>query len=158
MQSRFRSQAAKRSCGGLQLACIRTGFALGAALLACATNAAEHRFSLLLDTDSSLTTGCAVNVGNRSESGIEQVWTAVVTTSANSARVTRIERQTCIGGTLGAPSVFASAGWSAGIGTAGTAATESFVPRSFRPTAGANGVRRVSSTARRSATWDGSAS
>jgi len=160
MQSTIRSRSARRSCGGVPLSCVRTAFALSAALLGCATDAAQHRFSLLLDTDSSLAAGCAVNGGSRSERGFEQVWTTVVTTSAAGAIVTRIELQTCTGGTLSVPSTFTFAGWSAGVDndTGGTTAIESFVSPSFLPAAGMNGGSSVSDAVRCSAKWNGGAS
>ena len=96
--------------------------------------AAEHRFELLVDTDNNVATGCTVATGAGPRSGIEQVWTTVVTTSPSSATVSRIERQDCVAGVLGPSSTFAIAGWPVGLGNGsqGTAAIERFIPRPRR--------------------------
>ena len=89
-------------------------------LLASHADAAEHRFQILLDTDSNTGTGCAVSTSGGTPAGIEQAWTTVITTTTSGATVTRIERQTCSGGALTAPSLFATAGWSAGLRVSGS--------------------------------------
>ncbi len=98
-------------------------------------HAAEQRFSVFLDTDSSAATGCVVATSNGPLAGIEQVWTTVVTTTTLGATVTRVERQLCSGATLGAPAVVSGGGWPAGLGngTLGTAAIETFVPLAALP-------------------------
>ena len=107
-------------------------------LTAFEAQAAEHRFQLLVDTDNNAATGCAVATGAGLRSGIEQVWTTVVTTSPSSATVSRIERQDCVAGVLGPSSTFATAGWPAGLGNGaqGTAAIETFIPLSSLPAGG----------------------
>ena len=124
-----------------------TLFALGWA--ACAAQAGEHRFQVLLDTDNNGLSGCTVTTAKGAAPGIEQVWTTVVTTTPSGATVTRIERQTCSGVSLGAPTTFATAGWSAGLGngTAGTAALETYVPLAQLPSQGAMNVRVASTNA-----------
>src|SRR5678815_638174 len=107
-------------------------------LSALDAEAAEHRFQLLVDTDNNVATGCAVATGAGLRSGIEQVWTTVVTTSPSSATVSRIERQDCAAGVLGPSSTFAIAGWPVGLGNGsqGTAAIETFIPLSSLPAGG----------------------
>ncbi|TMG89258.1 MAG: hypothetical protein E6H73_17090 [Betaproteobacteria bacterium] len=119
------------------------------ASLSCTAQAGEHRFQLLLDTDNSVSTGCLVATARGPASGIEQLWTTVVTTSTSGATVSRIERQTCTGTTLGPSSVQTTAGWSAGLGNGslGIAAIESFVPLSFLPTHGTMKVSVASTNA-----------
>ncbi|MGH8849532.1 MAG: Ig-like domain-containing protein, partial [Casimicrobiaceae bacterium] len=128
---------------------VRLGLALLYGSLACAVQAAEHRFQILLDTDNNPSTGCDVSTVKGVATGIEQVWTTVVTTTASDATVTRIERQTCIGTTLGASSTFAAAGWAAGLGngTSGTAAIETYIPLSLLPVQGTMRVLLASSNA-----------
>jgi hypothetical protein len=125
------------------------GIALAAALGSGSAFAGEHRFTVLLDTDNNALTGCSVVTAKGVAPGIEQAWTTVVTTTAAGATVTRIERQTCAGGTLGAPTVFATAGWSAGLGngTSGTAALETYVPLADLPTQGSMKVWVASTNA-----------
>src|SRR3981081_1560886 len=87
-----------------------------AASFSWTAQAGEHRFQLLLDTDNLPATGCSLVTAKGTVTGIEQVWTTVVTTTTSTATVTRIERQACIGTTLQPPTVHAAAGWPAGIG------------------------------------------
>jgi len=119
--STFWWRSARASCAGVLWAS-----------LAWPAQAAEHRFQVLLDADKNAATGCTVATSKGPAAGIEQVWTTVVTTTTSGATVSRIERQTCSGASLTAPNVFASAGWSAGIGngTSGTAAIETYLPLS----------------------------
>lgn len=107
-----------------------------------AASAAEQRFALYLDTDANTATGCTLPAPNGAVSGVEQVLTTVVTTSTSGATVSRIERQTCTGGTLGAATVLNPGSWSAGIGngTNGTAAIETAIVLNLLP---ANGTMRV---------------
>gem|GEM_PF-4996958 len=96
------------------------------------SHAAEHKFSLLLDTDNAAVTGCVITTADGSVSGVERVNTAVVTTTTTTATVTRLEQQTCVGGALTAATTYDAGGWSAGLGngTNGSAAIEFSVPLS----------------------------
>ncbi|MEO7253572.1 MAG: PASTA domain-containing protein, partial [Casimicrobium sp.] len=103
-----------------------------------ASHAAEHKFSLLLDTDNAAATGCVVATADGSVSGVERVNTAVVTTTASTAMVSRLDQQTCVGGALTAATTYDAGGWSAGLGngTNGSAAIEFSVPLSSLPRGG----------------------
>ncbi|MFT3791297.1 MAG: PASTA domain-containing protein [Rudaea sp.] len=119
-------------------------------LIATATaQAAEHRFALYLDTDANAATGCTLAAPNGAVTGVEQVLTTVVTTSTTDATVSRIERQVCSGGSLGAASVLDPGSWSAGIGNGsnGTAAIETAISLSLLPTTGTMRVTPVSTNA-----------
>lgn len=98
-------------------------------------HAAEHRFSLMFDTDNVAATGCTVSTVNGPVSGIERIATAVVSTTTTTATVARLEQQTCIGGTLSAAATYDTGGWSAGLGNgpAGSAAIEFSVPLTSLP-------------------------
>ncbi|HEX4885265.1 MAG TPA: hypothetical protein VFX05_14085, partial [Casimicrobiaceae bacterium] len=63
--------------------------------------------------------------------GIELVVATHVATSASGATVTRLERQLCAGGVLGAPVVYDAGGWNVGLGKGigGSAVVESSIPR-----------------------------
>ena len=119
------------------------------ALGATAVQAADHRFQILLDTDNNALTGCTIATAHGPAAGIEQVWTTVVTTTTSGASVTRIERQTCNGGTLGPSILVPTAGWPAGVGNgvANTAAIETYVPLSVLPPFGAMTVWVASTNA-----------
>ncbi|HYN38985.1 MAG TPA: hypothetical protein VES39_07025, partial [Rhodospirillales bacterium] len=110
---------------------------LSLALAAPAATAATATFGVGFDTDNSAATGCALATVNGPVSGIEQVATAVVSTSANGAAVLRLERQVCAGGTLGAPVVYDSGTWPVGLGNGigGSAVIETSIPRSLLPVA-----------------------
>ncbi len=99
------------------------------------SHAAEHRFSLLFDTDNVAGTGCTVSTANGPVSGIERIATAVVSTTTTTATVARLEQQTCTGGTLSAATTYDAGGWSAGLGNgpAGSAAIEFSVPLTSLP-------------------------
>ena len=99
------------------------------------SHAAEHKFSLLLDTDNALATGCVITTADGSFSGVERVNTAVVTTTATTATVARLEQQTCVSGALTAATTYDAGGWSAGLGngTSGSAAIEFSVPLTSLP-------------------------
>ncbi|MFT3791350.1 MAG: PASTA domain-containing protein [Rudaea sp.] len=111
--------------------------------------AGEHRFALYLDTDANAATGCTLAAPNGAVTGVEQVLTTVVTTSTTDATVSRIERQVCSGGSLGAASVLDPGSWSAGIGNGsnGTAAIETAISLSLLPTTGTMRVTPVSTNA-----------
>ncbi len=105
----------------------RCGIASVLCLLAASvslSHAAEHRFSLLLDTDNVAATGCTVSTADGPVSGIERIATAVVATTPTTATVARLEQQICAGGTLSAVTTYDAGGWSAGLGngTGGAAA------------------------------------
>ncbi|MEO8136003.1 MAG: Ig-like domain-containing protein, partial [Betaproteobacteria bacterium] len=118
------------------------GSASAKAALLCAltfaiplSHAAEHKFSLLLDTDNAVATGCVVTTADGPVSGIERVNTAVVTTTASAATVTRLEQQTCVSGALTTATSYDAGGWSAGLGngTNGSAAIEFYIPLTSLP-------------------------
>ena len=126
--------------------------ALIASLFAALTglaHAGEHRFQILLDTDNAASTGCSLSTAKGTASGIDQVWTTVVTTTTSGASVTRIEHRTCVGSTLGPSTIFATAGWPAGLGngTLGTAAIETYIPLSALPGTGTMKARVASTNA-----------
>ena len=112
--------------------------ALSFLFTAATATAATATFSVGLDTDNNAATGCALATVNGPMSGIEQVATAVVSTSATGASVIRLERQVCVGGTLGAPVVYDSGTWPVGLGngTGGSAVIETSIPFSLLPAAG----------------------
>ncbi len=112
--------------------------AAATALIAATAFAATPRLGLLIDVDNDASTGCTVATANGTTSGIELVATTVVTTSTSGATVTRLERQSCAGATLGAPVVYDNGGWAAGLGngTGGSAVVESSIPRSLLPASG----------------------
>jgi len=117
------------------------GLRLLAALLllgAAAAQAAEHRFSLLLDTDDDTATGCTVSSSAGSVPGIEQVVTAVVATGPATATVARVERQGCVGGVLGPVTVLPGGGYPVGLGngTGGTSVIELALARNLLPATG----------------------
>ena len=91
-----------------------------------------------LDTDNNPATGCVLSTPNGPVPGIEQVASTVVTTTVNGATVTRLERQVCIGGVLGAPTLYDNGGWNVGLGngTSGSAVVETSIPLSVLPPAG----------------------
>ena len=122
-----------RAVSSSRFARIFACLALG--MLASVARAGDHRFALLLDVDNTVATGCTLATSKGSVAGIDQVWTAVVTTSTAGATVARVERQTCAGGSLGA-AVTQGGGWAVGIGhgISGTAVIEMGVPRAFLPT------------------------
>ncbi|MEO8303996.1 MAG: hypothetical protein ABI724_07740, partial [Betaproteobacteria bacterium] len=97
--------------------------------------AAEHRFSVLLDTDNNPATGCTVPSANGPVAGIELVATTVVTTSIDGAIVSRLERQSCDSGALSAPVVYDPGGWTVGLGngTGATAVIETSIPLALLP-------------------------
>ncbi|MFO1311988.1 MAG: PASTA domain-containing protein [Burkholderiales bacterium] len=103
-----------------------------------ATHAATASFSLLLDTDNNPATGCTIPGPGGPIAGIDQVATTVVDTSSSGATVTRLERQVCSGGALGAPAAYDPGGWAVGFGngTAGTAVVESSIPLGMLPSGG----------------------
>lgn len=106
---------------------------LGAALLGlCGTaGAATHVYTVLLDTDRNAATGCSVATSKGSFAGAEQSLTTTVTTTANTAVVTSVQRRTCNAGAFGPPTVMAG-GWPVAMsgGSSGTAAIETAVARS----------------------------
>ena len=117
--------------------------ALPALLISLALNAsataATASFGVGLDTDNNAATGCVLATVNGPVSGIEQVATAVIATSASGAAVVRLERQVCNAGTLPAPVVYDNGGWPVGLGngTGGSSVIESSLPLSMLGAAGA---------------------
>ena len=113
------------------------------------SHAAEHKFSLLLDTDNAAATGCVVTTADGSFVGVERVNTAVVTTTTATATVARLEQQTCVGGALTAATTYDAGGWSAGLGngTNGSAAIEFSVPLTSLPPGGTMKALAVSRNA-----------
>src|SRR5690349_19084037 len=109
----------------LLVALVSAGAALG--------ETASYR--LLLDTDNDPATGCAVPGPAGSLVGIEQVATTVVDTTSTGATVTRLERQTCSNGVLGAPVPYEAGGWNVGFGNGigGSAVVETSIPLAFLP-------------------------
>lgn len=107
-------------------------------LLPCSANAAEHRFSALLDTDNNPATGCTVASVNGPVQGVEQVATTIVTTSTLSVTVARLEMQVCNAGVLGAASVYDGGGWNVGLGNgmSGMAVIEASIPLGSLPPTG----------------------
>lgn len=107
-------------------------------LSAAVAHAAEHRFSLLLDTDDDAATGCVVASSAGNTSGIEQVITAVVATGPSTATVARIERQGCVGGVLGPVTTLPGGGYPVGLGngTDGASVIELALARSLLPATG----------------------
>lgn len=97
--------------------------------------AATATYSVLLDTDSNAATGCTVAGPGGPIAGIEQVATTVVDTTSSGATVTRLERQVCGGGVLGAASAYDPGGWPVGFGngTGGAAVIESSIPLGVLP-------------------------
>src|SRR5689334_8842365 len=114
-----------------------------------AADAAEHRFAVLVDTDLSSSTGCAIATAKGTVAGIDEVWTTVVTTTASGVVVTRIERQACSSGSLSSPVVAAGAGWpvTPGTGLSGTGAIETFIPLSALPGGGTIKLQVASTSA-----------
>ena len=108
--------------------------------------AADQRFALLLDTDNNTATGCPVAAPSGTVAGIDQVLTTVVTTTNTGATISRIERQLCTGGSLGAANTLNPGGWSAGIGNgaSGTAAIETAIALGLLPSSGAMRVTPMS--------------
>ncbi|MEP7181304.1 MAG: RHS repeat-associated core domain-containing protein [Betaproteobacteria bacterium] len=111
---------------------------LGLGLVAAHAHAGTTTISVGLDTDSNTATGCVVSTANGPVSGIDLVISTVVTTSVNGATVTRLERQICAAGVLGAPIVYDNGGWNVGLGngTGGNAVVESSLPLALLPPAG----------------------
>ncbi len=107
-------------------------------LVAPVAAAATATFSVGLDTDNNAATGCVLATVNGPVSGFEQVATTVVSTSTTGASVIRLERQACVGGTLGAPIVYDSGTWPVGLGnsTGGSAVIETSIPLSLLLAAG----------------------
>ncbi len=68
--------------------------------------AAEQRFTVYVDTDSSAATGCSVATVSGARAGVEAAFTAVVDTSSTPFRTLRLERQNCAAGILSTPSVY----------------------------------------------------
>jgi RHS repeat-associated protein len=119
-----------------------------AIVLATPALAAEQRFSLLIDSDHNSNTGCQVATANGPAAGIEQVLTTVLSTTATTVTVARVELQVCNGGTLSVPSIIDNGGWPVGLGlgTSGLAVIETAVPlSSLNPN---NGTLRVLATSR----------
>ncbi|MEO8345815.1 MAG: PASTA domain-containing protein, partial [Betaproteobacteria bacterium] len=100
--------------------------------------AAEHRFSVLLDTDNNAVTGCTVPSSNGPVPGVDVVSTTVVSTSTTAVTVARLERQVCAAGILSAPVTYDAGGWNVGLGngTSGTAVIESSIPLASLPAGG----------------------
>jgi len=87
--------------------------------------AASADVRVLVDADESLSTGCSVPTGAGTLGGIEEV--AITTTDATS--VTRVDRQRCVAGVLGAPEMVAATPWPIGRSNDGTVQTiESWMP------------------------------
>lgn len=116
-------------------------------VLALPAFAGESRFSVLLDIDNNAATGCTVGTVSGTVSGIELVATTVVTTSSSGAVVTRLERQQCSGGALGAVVVYDGGGWPVGLGngTGGTAAIETSIPLALLPASGTIKAQAIAS-------------
>ena len=93
--------------------------------------AATVTIGIALDTDNNAATGCTISTANGSVAGIEMVGAAIISTSVNGATVARLERQSCAGGALGAPSTYDNGGWNVGFGngTSGRAVVEASIPR-----------------------------
>ncbi|GMU72656.1 MAG: hypothetical protein AMXMBFR42_21120 [Burkholderiales bacterium] len=111
---------------------------LAACALVGATSAATHSVGVLLDTDDQGATGCPVATANGALTGIELVVTARIVTTATGAYVDRVDRQTCTGGSLGAPVVVDPGDWPVGLGAGagGSAVVEWSIPRSLLPPSG----------------------
>jgi len=91
-------------------------------LLACVfaapAIAATPAVGLAFDADDNPATGCTIATADGALPGIELVVTARLLTTATGATVDRVERQSCAGGTPGAP-VTGAGGWSVGLGAGG---------------------------------------
>jgi RHS repeat-associated protein len=107
-------------------------------LAAAAAVAATTTIGIGLDTDNNPATGCVLTTANGSVPGIDQVASTVVATTVNGATVTRLERQVCSAGVLGAPTVYDNGGWNVGLGngTSGSAVVETSIPLSMLPPSG----------------------
>jgi len=118
------------------------GWALGLAVLpgfaAGVATAGTTTIAVALDTDNNAATGCVVASAEGPVAGIELVLSTVITTTANGATVTRLERQICVAGVLGAPIVYDNGGWNVGFGKgmSGSALVESSIPLALLPPAG----------------------
>ena len=104
--------------------------------VAAAFPTADYRYQVLLDTDGSSSTGCAVAVQDLgfggTVSGVEQVVTLHVAWSPT-ATVARISRSACLGGAMVAQPDVSSGRWPVGIGngTGGGHVIEGMVPLSL---------------------------
>src|ERR1043166_5413067 len=102
-------------------------------LLAASLNAATvtTKYVILFDVDNSSATGCTHTVGTTSITGIEHVLTTTVDRNGSSATVSKVERQTCSGGTLTTPPIVVdSTGWPAQIGSDGALHVVTHIPNS----------------------------
>ena len=109
-----------------------------AALLSTTASAATHTFTLFADTDNDTGTGCTVATARGALPGIETAFVATITTSATDARVTRLERRTCSGASLGAAVAYDTTSWPVGLGqgSGGTAVIELYALLTALPEAG----------------------
>ena len=73
-----------------------------------------------------------------SVAGVDQLFSTVITTTANGATVARLQRQVCVAGAFGPPSVYDTGGWNVGLGKgmSGSAVVESSIPLSMLPLTG----------------------
>jgi len=104
---------------------IRLLFAI-ALTLPLSAYATNYDIKVLFDTDVNRSTGCTVNIGTGSVSGIEQVLTTSVTVTGGTAAVTGVTRQLCSSGFLGSP-ISVDGGWNVGVSSTGNLFVESHV-------------------------------
>ncbi len=113
-----------------------------AALLFCLwqnARAADLSFSLLLDTDQSVATGCTVAAPDAAISGVDLRVNVIVRTTQTTASVLRTERQNCASGTFVAPTTVDLGPWNVGLGlgASSSAVIELSLPLSLLPSTGA---------------------
>lgn len=101
--------------------------------LASLAHAAAPWIAAAIDTDDDPSTGCTISTADGPVAGIELVVTTRMLTSASDARVTRVERQTCEGASLGSPVTHDLSGWPVGLGAGdgGRAVVETWLPRAW---------------------------
>lgn len=76
--------------------------------------AATAQYYILLDTDNNAATGCTLNSGSNSFTGIERVLTTTVDVTPTSSNVTGVTVESCVGTVLGAVRPVSSASWPVG--------------------------------------------
>jgi len=77
-------------------------------------SAATTQYRVLIDSDNSTATGCPVNTPAITVPGIDHVLITTVDTTSNT--ITKVERQTCVGGTI----LVDAGGWSDGANSDGS--------------------------------------